>query len=333
MVTDIDICVVNDDVIDHECDVLVLKYAQANFGVDWVISQLLIDEGHDPHKMRPKPGGYGFLSKVESIQAKCVLFVGVVPLYEFSYREIREFSRRCLTALASEARDIETVSLTLHGAGYGLDETEAFESELAGLLDAISTRDYPPSLKRISIVEKNPRRCERLQSILSDLLPSVKPSKEEDTKAYLKSEREKTERLRAAGYASDSKAHIFVAMPFDGGMDDVYHYGILGAVKEAGFLCERADISAFTGDVMQWVRDRIRSASVIVAELTDANPNVYLEVGYAWGCEKPTVLLAKDAKQLQFDVRGQRCIIYERIQDLETSLADELTKLKKAGYI
>ena len=68
-----------------------------------------------------------------------------------------------------------------------------------------------------------------------------------------------SERLRAAGYSSGTKAHVFVAMPFRDDMDDVFHYGIQSAVKSAGFLCERADLASFTGDVLDWVRSRIRS--------------------------------------------------------------------------
>ena len=72
-------------------------------------------------------------------------------------------------------------------------------------------------------------------------------------------------------------------MPFKNDMDDTYHYGIQGAVRAAGFLCERADLSTFVGDVMHWVQNRIRTSSLVIADLTEANPNVYLEVGYAWG--------------------------------------------------
>ena len=61
-------------------------------------------------------------------------------------------------------------------------------------------------------------------------------------------------------------------------MDDVFHYGIQGAVNAAGFLCERADLSTFTGDVLEWVKNRIERASLVVADLSDANPNVYLDM-------------------------------------------------------
>jgi nucleoside 2-deoxyribosyltransferase len=79
---------------------------------------------------------------------------------------------------------------------------------------------------------------------------------------------------------------------------------------------------------MEWVRTRISSARLVIADLSDANPNVYLEVGYAWGCGRPTVLLVKDTAQLKFDVRGQRCLVYQKIKDLETSLRSELDGLK-----
>ena len=129
------------------------------------------------------------------------------------------------------------------------------------------------------------------------------------------------ETLRTAGYASASKPKVFVAMPFADEMTDVFHYGIQGAVNAAGYLAERADLSTFTGDVMDWVRARISGARLVVADLTSANPNVYLEVGYAWGKGVPTVLLSKSQDGLKFDVRGHRCILYSSIKDLEAKLS------------
>ncbi len=102
-------------------------------------------------------------------------------------------------------------------------------------------------------------------------------------------------------------------MPFKEEMDDVFHYSIHSAIRDAGLVCERADLSAFTGNILQWVRERIKSATLVVADLSEANPNVYLEVGYAWGCGVPTILLARDAAELRFDVQGHRCLLYKRI--------------------
>lgn len=82
-----------------------------------------------------------------------------------------------------------------------------------------------------------------------------------------------------------------------------------------------------TGEVLEWVRSRIRSASLVVADLTDSNPNVYLEIGYAWGVGVRTVLIVKKPDQPKFDVRGHRYLEYASIQGLEESLTMELKGL------
>lgn len=307
-------------------DVIALKFAQAEYGADQFVASLLADAGEDPDHLRPRPGDYRLLPGRGVVNAEKVLFVGVDPLTYFGYREIREFARRALTALAGEAPDTRSIAATVHGPGYGLDEIEAFESEIAGFLDALGSGDYPAKLDEITIIERNPGRSKRLKRVLNELLPHD----ERQPAGVIDITEAREERLRAAGYASDAKAHVFVAMPFKEEMDDVYHYGIQGAVRDAGFLCERADLASFTGDVLQWVRERIKTCALLVADLSDANPNVYLEVGFAWGCGVPTVLLVRDPKTLRFDVRGQRCLVYKRIKDLEESLRKELQSLYNA---
>jgi hypothetical protein len=54
----------------------------------------------------------------------------------------------------------------------------------------------------------------------------------------------------------------------------------------------------------------------------------YLEVGFAWGRNKPTLVLVRDLADLKFDVKGHRCIIYKKIKDLEDALRKELAQLK-----
>ncbi|MGD0481257.1 MAG: hypothetical protein ABSA42_13875 [Terracidiphilus sp.] len=324
---DVEIRLVAADALAEQADVLILKHAQALYGLDRAVVESLAEEGtrFEP----PKPWKFLLLDAPKSVCASRVLIVGVPPMREFGYKDIRVFARTAIAALAREAPQTEQVLLTLHGAGYGLDEGEAFEAEIAGLVDAVRGGDRPPSLSKITIVERNSGRASRLDSKLAELIPNRVISR-----AGIAPENSKlpaSEALRSAGYDSSGKAHVFVAMPFNEDMDDVYHYGIQNAVNAAGFLCERSDVSSFTGDVMEWVRSRIRTASLVVADLTDSNPNVYLEVGYAWGVGIPTVLLVRGIDHVKFDVRGQRCLIYKKIKDLEESLTKEL-KLFKTGY-
>ena len=71
----------------------------------------------------------------------------------------------------------------------------------------------------------------------------------------------------------------------------------------------------------------------MIAELTGGNPNVCLEVGYAWGKGRPTILIAKSLDELFFDVKGHRCLTYEGIRDLERQLTTELRELKRNGVV
>jgi nucleoside 2-deoxyribosyltransferase len=99
------------------------------------------------------------------------------------------------------------------------------------------------------------------------------------------------------------------------------------------YSCERLDQEAFTGDVVAQIKERIEKASLVIADLTGHNPNVFLEVGYAWGRGRPTVLLLRRSNNpkkpdiLPFGVSTQRCIFHEDATDLEEQLLRELRLL------
>lgn len=323
MPNSIKVTVATGDALATSCDVLALKYAQGLYGVDLVVNERLIQAGRQVEF--PPPWRFRFEGPVSGIAARQLLFVGVPPLRQFSYKEIRKFGSKVLSSLAGKSPETKHVVLTLHGAGYGLDEIESFEAELAGLLDSIAKNDLPTGLRRLTFVERNEGRADRMKKVLARLIPTGLV-----TSGGSRSNREPaTKKLRTVGYASEAKDHVFVAMPFKKEMEDVYDYGIQSVIRAAGFLCERADMSTFTGDVMEWVRTRIKSATLVIADLSDANPNVYLEVGYAWASDVPTVLIVNDVGQLKFDVRGQRCLVYDRIKELEERLTKELADLPK----
>ena len=154
----VDISIVEGDALAIHADVLVLKYAQALYGVDELVVEKLDAAGEGIRERLPKPGGFRIIDAHGHLGAKRVLFVGVVTLRAFGYEAIREFARRALVSLAGALPAASHVAFTLHGAGYGLDETEAFRSELAGLLDAIESGDGPQGLRQLTIVERNAGR-------------------------------------------------------------------------------------------------------------------------------------------------------------------------------
>ncbi|TXH65583.1 MAG: hypothetical protein E6Q88_13620 [Lysobacteraceae bacterium] len=275
------------------------------------------ESGHEPDSRLEKRTGSAFFNNPPAVDA----------LYNFGYAQIRYFGHRAISLFAIDTRIIRHIALTVHGPGYGLDEVEAFESELAGVIEAISQNDYPAELEKITFVERNADRARRLKQALSKLLPTGRLTINQERRMSGLAVPAQ-EALRSVGYNSDSKPKVFVAMPFAEHMNDLFHYGIQGAVNSAGFLAERADMASFTGDIMDWVRNKIASAELVIADLSGANPNVYLEVGYAWGKGIPTVLITNDVNGLKFDVRNQRSIIYASIKDLEEKLCSELKSLR-----
>ena len=307
------------DVTAFECDALVLKYAQTFHGADATVAAALTQGRGRKIKINPGPREHVLVPSNGAIAADKVLFVGVVPLSSFEYPEIRAFITRALLILSEEAPDTHHVAMTIHGVNTGLDEREAFLAQLGGIMDA-ERKGF--SVERISIVERQAGRASRLKTILRETwpdsatpIPSAKPPRD-------------SQRI-TAGAGSRSKQHVFVAMPFSKDLEDVYVFGIQGPVNTAGYLCERIDMATFTGDILDRIKSRIESATLVIADLSGANANVYLEVGYAWGKNRPTLLLAKKGDELKFDVRGQRCIVYENIVDLSKKLQSDLATFQK----
>ncbi len=321
------------DITDFESDVIALKYAQQLYGADQVVAFALRNAGVAIDRNFPKIGDYLYVETQGCIRAHHALFVGVPPLREFGYQKIREFTLQVLKILSQEAPTTKHLVMTIHGPGYGLDENEAALAQIAGYFQAIRMGEVPIDIERISIIDKNVERVQRLRRAIDQnpLVASYATQlKSEWGYCLIVPQRlgHAISPIEMAGKESEAKPHVFVAMPFRKDMDDVFYYGIQGPIHAAGFLCERVDQDAFTGDILDRVKKRIETASLVIAELSGSNPNVYLEVGYAWGKGRPTILLVKDAKELRFDVQGQRCLAYERIKDLEELLTMELKGFK-----
>lgn len=286
------------DALERRSEVLVLKWAQNVYGLD---KDVLDRTKYSA--VRLEPGDWMFLRASVDFSSR-VLLIGTTEMERFDYRDVREFGRRAVEVVGTELPHVLELCLTLHGTGVGLDEREAFRAEVAGIREASLPANS--RLETVTVLEISERRAKRLSAVLAELETGLLPT---------------------AGLDSAARPHAFVAMPFGEAFDDVFHYGIVGPVERAGLLCERMDRSAFTGDIVETMKRRIRGAAVVVADLSDANPNVYLEVGFAWACEIPTVLLCHRDTEPCFDVRGHRHLRYGTIREAERHLDRELGAL------
>jgi Restriction endonuclease len=128
---------------------------------------------------------------------------------------------------------------------------------------------------------------------------------------------------RSAG----SVRRFFVVMPFAPDLDDVYHFGIRETIHTLGGACERADEIQHTGGILEKIYDSIRDASIIIAEVSFPNPNVFYEIGFAHALGKPVVLLTRDISNSPFDLRGYNHIVYKSIVELRKGLDAMLRQL------
>lgn len=315
---EVEIRIAEQDALAAEVDVLVLKHAQESLGLDAFAKERL---GLDL-KLNLPPGQERIVPGRPAVGAETVVFLGVPRISDFGYSEIRHFARRAMSLVAAERPAAREVGITLHGIGFGLDEGACFEAEVSGLLDAIAAGAISGSLERVSILETKPNRARRLSERLARLLPGgsvvVSVPSVGDVAARLPG---------MSPTASEEKDHAFVAMPFAEDFEDVFYYGIEASLHKHGLLCERIDKVAFTGNVHERMKEKIRTATLVVADLTDANPNVYLEVGFAWAAEVPTLLIRRADSELKFDVQSDKCLSYRNIKDLEEKLTKELRQL------
>jgi hypothetical protein len=320
------------DLLEQRADLVLLKHARGFFTVDGAVASALESTGIQRGALESEIDEARFFGTRGALSAPEACFFGTVALRDIGYTEIRQFVVRALHAIAKERPQLKHVASTIHGANYGLDEDESVLALIGGVIEAW-TAGEAGALERFTVVELSPRRAQRLRHAIAEGLTGAKdvtPLAEGSGFVVRKPKTpaKATAPLARAGDDSAQKPHAFVAMPFTPEMEDVYHFGIKGPVKAAGLLCERVDQVQFDGLIISRIRERIETAKVVIADLSGANANVYLEVGYAWGKGRPTLLLVKDVKELKFDVQGHRCIVYRNIRELEALLAAELERIK-----
>lgn len=103
----------------------------------------------------------------------------------------------------------------------------------------------------------------------------------------------------------------FVLMPFKDEYRQVYDFVIKPTIEGMGFECVRADDLKKQRNIMRDVVEFIDKADLIVADLTDANPNVFYELGISHTLAKTTVMITQSIEQfVPFDLRPYRIITY-----------------------
>jgi hypothetical protein len=129
---------------------------------------------------------------------------------------------------------------------------------------------------------------------------------------------------------------VFVVMQFTPPYNDLFKEVIHPVCKEFGLTAIRADDSHGPGVILADITRQINEASLVIAEITPSNPNVYYEVGYSHALRKDTILIAEEPTKLPFDVSPWRVLFYENSiagkSKLEAGLRKHLEALKSRPW-
>ena len=73
----------------------------------------------------------------------------------------------------------------------------------------------------------------------------------------------------------EDKSSVFVLMPFDPEFDSIYNEVIKSSLELAGLSVKRADDIQNQRNILRDVFEGIVNSDLIVADLTNLNPNVF----------------------------------------------------------
>ncbi len=98
--------------------------------------------------------------------------------------------------------------------------------------------------------------------------------------------------------------------------DELLEVVIKPVVIPLGYDVHRADLS-LDPNIPENISQQLFNAELVIADLTDANPNVFYELGkrHAWGGR--TVHLAQTGAHLPFDIQQYRMIFYDMSRSQE----------------
>ena len=130
------------------------------------------------------------------------------------------------------------------------------------------------------------------------------------------------------------KPRCFIAMKFTD-HPLVNCYGTMcEVVEKKGYIPIRIDQELFSGSIIDAIWEAIRSSEIVIADITDGNPNVFYEVGISHALGKQTILTiynnyGRVPSDIPFDIKVLRILPYET----QSSLISQLEKHLPEGHL
>lgn len=110
--------------------------------------------------------------------------------------------------------------------------------------------------------------------------------------------------------------------------DNVYKYLIAPVCEELGYKPVRVDHVNAVDNINETVINYLKTAPMVVADMTEHNPNAFYELGFRQARELPLVPIIKVGERLPFDVMTTRTVFYDtdvaKIEDSKENLKSKI---------
>lgn len=116
--------------------------------------------------------------------------------------------------------------------------------------------------------------------------------------------------------------------------DQVLKHVIRPAVSSCGYKAVRADEIDKPGMITSQVIQHVVNDALVVADLTERNPNVFYELAIRHALRKPLVQIIRKGEAIPFDVAGTRTIYVDHkdldsVEAAKTEIVEQIKALEK----
>lgn len=121
---------------------------------------------------------------------------------------------------------------------------------------------------------------------------------------------------------------VFVIMSFSetGQYKDLYN-SIKRVCEEYEYDAQRVDESNLLKRIIPEIMRQVRQSAFVVADVTEAKPNVFYELGFADGLGKEVILTAKAGTNLPFDIQDVPVLFWDSFTEFEEELKKRVEQI------
>ncbi|MFX0021201.1 MAG: hypothetical protein ACFE9S_02675 [Candidatus Hermodarchaeota archaeon] len=113
----------------------------------------------------------------------------------------------------------------------------------------------------------------------------------------------------------NQRLKIFMLMPYRGYLNSIYEEHIKKPLISMGHKVTRADDISKSTNILTDILDLTRRSDIIIADLTEKNPNVFYELGIAHEKGKWVIQICQEGEKIPFDLAQIRTIFYRNTPD------------------